>query len=77
MTARISDLMSACTPAGPAAAPAPGEAARQPGMWTRGNGAAIRMTEMNPYHRENAIRKARAAGDEALAAELEASRPKE
>lgn len=74
----LSRLMRA-VPAKPAAA-APGTPAEKPsaaGVWTTSSGRQIPMANMNPYHRENAIKKARREGRADLAAQLEASRPKE
>ncbi|RMC33736.1 hypothetical protein [Paracoccus alkanivorans] len=45
------------------------------GTWRRSDGSTVKMSEMNPYHRAAAIKKAEKAGDDALAEALRASGP--
>lgn len=68
---RLSDIMRA-TPAHPTVRL---QQDRASGEWIRATGQPVAMRDMNPWHRENAIRKARASGQDDLAAELETHRP--
>ncbi|SEN87746.1 hypothetical protein SAMN04489859_102048 [Paracoccus alcaliphilus] len=51
-------------------APAPND-----GHWHRSDGSRVKMSDMNPYHRAAAIKKAERAGDTAAADALRASGP--
>lgn len=78
----LADLMRTAAPGAPVAPasappqagpdlPRPSPAGRKPGHWRRGDGTQVPISAMNDHHRAAAARKARAAGDDALADELE------
>lgn len=77
MTSRIADLMQKVPAAAPFSGPAHAHAPAETGTYTTSAGKTVRPADMNPYHRENAIKKARREGNAELAALLEASRPQE
>ena len=79
---RISDLMRA-VPAGeaprvtPLPMPMAAAAPVEPDAYRRSSGEVVAIADMHPDHRRAAARKARAAGDHALADQLEPGEPQE